>query len=79
MVKILKKSMYDTIPQIELIVANGDGHNRFTFQACSSYSFLKIFFNENPLFFSHFQKLRGRGNIFVFLSIQIFHCKFNYY
>ena len=29
--------------------------------------FLKFFFYENPLFFSRFQKLRGRGNIFVFL------------
>ena len=26
-----------------------------------------FFFNENPFFFSRFQKLRGRGNIFVFL------------
>ena len=60
--------MYDTIPQIKSIVENVDGHNRFTFQACSFYSFLKFFFfYENPLFFSRFQKLRGRGNIFVFL------------
>ena len=29
--------------------------------------FFFFFFNGNPLFFSHFQKLRGRGNIFVFL------------
>ena len=27
----------------------------------------KNFFYENPLFFSRFQKLRDRGNIFVFL------------
>ena len=29
--------------------------------------FSKFFFYENPFFFSRFQKLRGRGNIFVFL------------
>ena len=59
--------MHDTIPQIKSIVEIGGGHNRFTFQACSSYNFLNFFFNENPFYFSRFQKLRGTGNIFVFL------------
>ena len=51
--------MYDTIPQIESIVENGDGHNRFTFQACSSYSFLKILFLRKSIIFFTLSKIKG--------------------
>ena len=71
--------MYDTIPQIESIVETGDGHtcNWFTFYRPVALTvFSQFLFYENPLFFSRFQKLRGRGNIFVFLEIQIFQYKF---
>ena len=44
--------MYDTVPQIESIVENGDGHNRFMFQVCSSSIFLNFFFLQ---FFHTFQ------------------------